>query len=231
MARKSEDRTAQGEAAVSRRDQLIAAALPHIPFDGWTRTALIRGASDINIDKAEADALFPCADRDMIAWHSQMADRRMLAALQEMDLDSLKIRERIATAVMTRLQQNIGDREAVRRGLAILSRPGNAGLALKLLYQTVDDMWFAAGDRSADWNFYSKRLLLGGVYSSTLMVWLNDNSDGFAETRAFLDRRIENVMQVPKIKARAAGIVGRIPKRLKGLRGFAARSAAQHGSR
>ena len=200
----------------AQRDQLITAVVMHVPFDGWTRAALLRGAEDIGLDKSDAQALYPGDARDMIAWHSQMADRRMMAALEKADLDSLKIRERIATAVMTRLEQNAQDREAIRRGLAILSKPQNAGLALQLLYRTVDDMWFAAGDRSTDWNFYSKRMLLSGVYSSTLMVWLNDQTEDFSETRAFLDRRIENVMQIPKLKSRVSAVAQRLPLNVPG---------------
>jgi len=214
----------------TRRDQLIDAVLTHVPFDGWTRTALLRGAADIGLSKEDADALFPGAARDLIAWHSQLADRRMMAALQVSDLGSLKIRERIAFAVMTRLEQNANDRESVRRGLAILSRPGNAPLALQLLYRTVDDMWFAAGDRSTDWNFYSKRLLLSGVYSSTLLVWLNDGSEDFAETRAFLARRIENVMQIPKVKGRIASLASRLPMRAKAFRSFGRGAGGMRGA-
>lgn len=215
--------TARGEMPEDTReirDRLIEAAVTHVPFDGWTHTALRRAADDLGVDRADADALFPGVARDMIAWHSKLADRRMMAALEDIDLEGMKIRERIATAVMTRLEQNAQDREAVRRGLTILSKPQNAGLALQLLYRTVDDMWFAAGDRSTDWNFYSKRMLLSGVYSSTLLCWLNDSSEDFAETRAFLDRRIENVMQVPKVKAHVAKVADFLPARLRAFRSF-----------
>lgn len=213
----------------AERDALIDAALIHVPFDGWTKTALKRAAQDIGLAAGDADRLFPGSATDMIAWHSGLADRRMMAALSEQDLDSLRIRDRIATAVMTRLEQNAADREAVRRGLAILSRPRNAPLALQLLYRTVDDMWFAAGDRSTDWNFYSKRGLLAGVYSSTLMVWLNDQTDGFEETRAFLDRRIENVMQIPKIKSRITSLAERLPRNLGAFRAY--RGGRMRGAR
>lgn len=200
------------------RDRLIEASLPHVPFDGWSAASLRRGASDIDLDPADAEALFPGVAQDMIAWHSQMADRRMMEALGGMDLEAMKIRERIATAVMTRLEGNAEHREAIRRALTILALPRNAGLSLKLLYRTVDDMWFAAGDRSTDWNFYSKRLLLSGVYSSTLLAWLEDNSEDFADTRAFLDRRIENVMQVPKIKNRVKEVANLLPRRFGAMR-------------
>jgi ubiquinone biosynthesis protein COQ9 len=202
------------------RDDLIDAALPHVPFDGWSKAALRQAATDIGMDPADADALFPGAARDMIAWHSQMADRRMMEALAAMDLESLKIRERIATAVMTRLEMNAEHREAIRRALTILAMPRNASLSLKLLYHTVDDMWFAAGDRSTDWNFYSKRLLLSGVYSSTLLAWLEDGSEDFADTRAFLDRRIQNVMQVPKIQNRLKQVANLLPRRVGAFRAY-----------
>lgn len=200
------------------RDRLIDAVLHHVPFDGWSTASLRRAAVDIDLDPADAEALFPGAARDMIAWHSQMADRRMMVALGELDLDAMKIRERIAAAVMTRLEGNAQHREAIRRALTILALPRNAGLSLKLLYRTVDDMWFAAGDRSTDWNFYSKRLLLSGVYSSTLLAWLEDTSEDFADTRAFLDRRIQNVMQVPKIQNRLKEVANLLPRRLGAMR-------------
>ena len=113
----------------------------------------------------------------------------------------LKIRDRIKGAVRIRLERHAGEREAVRRALAVLSLPFNAGLALKLLYKTVDAMWYAAGDTSTDFNFYTKRATLAGVYSSTLLYWLNDRSPGSEATWAFLDRRIDDVMKIEKLKA------------------------------
>jgi len=114
----------------------------------------------------------------------------------------LKMRERIKGAVRIRLERHAGQREAVRRALALLSLPFNAGLALKLLYKTVDAMWYAAGDTSTDFNFYTKRATLAGVYSSTLLYWLNDRSPGSEATWGFLDRRIDDVMKIEKLKAR-----------------------------
>lgn len=202
------------------RDRLIDAAVPHVPFDGWGRTALRHAAADIGVPAEEAEALFPKPARDMISWHSRLADRRMLAALRTKDLENMKIRERIATGVMTRLEQNADQRDAVRKAIAVLALPGHAGLSLQLLYRTVDDIWFAAGDRSTDWNFYTKRMLLGGVYSSTLLVWLDDRSEDLADTRAFLARRIENVMQVPKLTGRLKSAATALPRRAGAFRHF-----------
>lgn len=202
------------------RNRLIRAALPHIPFDGWGNDALRMGADDIGVASSQAEKLFPAGARDMIAWHSKMADLEMVAALEKMDLPSMKIRARIAAAVRTRLEQAEGDREAVRKGLSFLSMPTNAGLSLQLLYNTVDDMWHMAGDTATDWNFYSKRMLLSGVYSSTLLCWLNDTSESYADTWDFLDRRIGNVMKIPQIKSKIAQCFGFIPKRMQAMRSF-----------
>lgn len=214
-----------------RRDALLDAALPHIAFDGWTATALRAGAEDLDIDRSEATVLFPGGARDMIAWHSRLGDRRLKAALDDMGLDGMKIRERIAAGVMTRLRQNQPHREAIRRACTILAMPHNAPLSLKLLYGTVDTIWRAAGDTATDWNFYSKRALLGAVYSSTLLCWLNDDSEGLADTEAFLERRIADVMKVPKLTSRLSGLGAALPRRLDAFRRFrrhagAARSRA-----
>lgn len=208
---------------IDPRDRLIEAAISHIPFDGWSPAALRAAASDIGMDPKEATALFPAGARDMIAWHSRLGDRRMLDALDAMNLPEMKIRDRIAAAVMTRLRQNVGAREAIRRALSILAMPQNAPLSMKLLYKTVDAMWHAAGDTATDWNFYTKRGLLSGVYSSTLLVWLNDDSPDFADTEAFLHRRIADVMKVPKLTSRVSKLGEALPKRLKAFRRFAPR--------
>ena len=121
---------------------------------------------------------------------------------------SLKIRDRIKSAVRIRLERHAGNREAARRALALLSLPFNAPLALRLLYRTVDAMWYAAGDTSTDFNFYTKRATLAGVYSSTLLYWLNDRSPGGEATWGFLDRRIDDVMKIEKLKSQVKSWTG-----------------------
>ncbi len=210
-------------ASDATRDEILLAALPHVPFDGWGETALRRGAADAGLEATTVRRLFPGGRAEMIAAHSRYADRIMLEELDRLDLDEMKVRERIIAAVRVRLEQNAPHREAVRRGLTVLAMPQNAALATKLLYRTVDAMWHAAGDKSTDYNFYSKRALLAGVYSTTLMHWLNDNSEGFSATWAFLDRRVAEVLQVPKVLARVGRILERLPDPFRLLR--TARSA------
>jgi ubiquinone biosynthesis protein COQ9 len=186
----------------AQREALVEAALEHVPFDGWTKQALKAGAEDLDLAPGEVDRLLPGGIRQAIKTYVELTDRKMVAALDEMGLENLKIRERIAAAVKTRLDLVEGQKDTVRAALAFLALPQNAALGLKLTHGTVDKMWVAAGDTSTDHNWYTKRMLLAGVYGSTLAYWLDDTSEGHADSWAFLDRRIGNVMQIPKITAK-----------------------------
>ncbi|AXO14072.1 COQ9 family protein [Thalassospira indica] len=186
----------------AQREALVEAALEHVPFDGWTKQALHAGAEDLDLAPGEVDRLLPNGIRQAIVIYVEMTDRKMIAALDEKGLENLKIRDRIATAVKTRLELVEGQKDTVRAALAFMTLPQNAALGLKLTHGTVDAMWVAAGDTSTDHNWYTKRMLLAGVYGSTLAYWLDDTSEGHADSWAFLDRRIGNVMQIPKITAK-----------------------------
>lgn len=183
------------------RDRLADAMAAEASFDGWTRTALAAGARRLELQQGEADRLFPGGPVQVLTHLSQRADFRTVEDMEKEGVGALKIRDRIKGAVRIRLERHAGEREAVRRALALLSLPFNAGVALKLLYKTVDAMWYAAGDTSTDFNFYTKRATLAGVYSSTLLYWLNDRSTGAEATWAFLDRRIDDVMKIEKLKS------------------------------
>jgi ubiquinone biosynthesis protein COQ9 len=212
-------RKAKGGGAPARdvrdvRDVIVEKALAHVPFDGWTLTALIAGARDAGLDPARAALAFPGGEVEAVAHFSRWLDRGMLAALGGRDRDKMKVRERIAAAVMARLDLALPHREAARRSLAVLALPQNAPQALGALYRTVDAMWRWAGDASTDYNFYTKRGLLAGVLSATTLYWMNDASDGQADTRAFLHRRIDEVMQVPKAVGRVRSFLESFPSPL-----------------
>ena len=196
------------------REELLQASLAHVAFDGWSRTTLRAAARDLGVDPVLAFNAFPGGEAELIEAFSTWADHRMLDALAESDLAAMRVRDRIATAVRSRLELLEPHREAVRRGLAFLALPPNAALGVKCLYRTVDAIWYAAGDRATDYNFYTKRLLLAGVYSSTLLVWLNDVSEGRAETWAFLERRIAEVLEVGGRLGKAVTGVLDLPDRL-----------------
>lgn len=195
----------------AERRAILTAALPNVPFDGWSRACLRKAAVAAGYDEDMAGRAFPRGAADAVDVYVAEADRQMLDELERRDLPALKIRQRIATAVRVRLEQAAGHREAVRQALAVQAMPRNARAALKSLYRTVDAMWYAAGDNATDFNFYTKRALLAGVYSSTLLFWLNDNSEDFADTWEFLDRRIEDVMQIMTFRRRVEKVTDRLP--------------------
>ncbi|SLN35622.1 COQ9 family protein [Oceanibacterium hippocampi] len=192
------------------RRRILAAALPNVAFDGWTAKTLTAAVEAAGFEPAMAVRAFPGGVREMIGFFIAEADREMVEALEARDLPSMKIRDRIRTAVQVRLEQNAPWREAIRRALAHEMAPQNAPAALRRLHRTVDAMWYAAGDRAADFNYYTKRMLLAGVYSSTLLYWLNDRSEGSAATWRFLDRRIDDVMKIQTVKGRLGGRLDRI---------------------
>ncbi len=186
------------------QQKILNAALPHIAFDGWTLATLARAARAAGLPEAEATRAFPGGVMDAIEAHSHHADEQMIYTLRnDYLLSTMKVRERIVTGVMVRLRQATPHREAVRRAMGHLVLPWNAARALAMLHKTVDAIWHEAGDTATDWNYYSKRILLGKVYMSTLYAWLEDDSADLRDTEAFLARRIEAVMQIEKYKGKA----------------------------
>ncbi len=188
------------------KDAILLAALPHVAFDGWSRAALRAGAADAGRTPGELLHAFPDGVADAIAHWSDWADRQAVLAIEAGDLAHLRTHERVAMGVWARLEAMGRWRDAARKATAWLATPRHAGLASRLTYRTCDAIWRAAGDRSTDFNFYTKRGLLAGVVVSTTLYWLQDATEGSQATSAFLDRRIADVLAVGgRIgKARAA---------------------------
>lgn len=193
------------------KDALLAAIVPDVPFDGWTEAALTRAAERVGLEQGELRGLCPGGPRDLVAWFSHWADRETVRALEARDLSALKVHERIALGVETRLGVLAPHREAVRRSLALLTAPQNLALGAKVLYDAVDALWYAAGDGSTDFNFYTKRALLAGVYGATTLYWLDDRSPESADTRAFLHRRLRDVAMIPRATERMREWTSRLP--------------------
>jgi len=196
-------------------EDLIDRFLSHAVFDGWSWRALEAAGKDIGMDQAGVCDLLPRGPRDAVLAFNNISDLRMIAELERLNVAEMPVRERIATAVRVRLQQNERHKEALRKLLSFLALPGNAGLSAKCTYRTVDAMWRAAGDTSTDFNFYTKRGLLAGVYGSTVLYWLSDVSEDHQATWAFLDRRIANVLQIPKVNAAIGKKLARLPSPFK----------------
>lgn len=186
-------------------DELRIALAPTIAdmaaFDGWSDTALVQAAEIGGIDPAVARLAFPGGAIDMIAGWISSVDAAMQAAFTAEALAAMRVRVRIRTLLLFRLEAMGRQREALRRALAIQALPQNAARALRTGWHSADLMWRMAGDTATDYNHYTKRATLLAVYASTLAVFVEDDSEGQADTRAFMDRRLDNVMRFEKVKA------------------------------
>ncbi len=187
------------------RDAAIEALLPNVPFDGWTVAALRAAAGP------DADLLFPGGVTDMVEAYCDLGDRWMEEGAAAADLSGLSLTKRVRAIIALRLEQNRPHKDAVRRALAVLAVPGNAGVALRCTARTVDSIWHAAGDGSVDFSWYTKRVILAGVYGSTLLYWLSDGSDDDEATLAFLDRRLAGVGRIGGLRRRIGAAVRRAP--------------------
>src|SRR5213592_769618 len=183
------------------RRELALAVGENAVFDGWTRQAVDSAAGQLGLDPPQARLAMPKSQAGMIDTYIQEVDRALEAYFTPEKLSAMKIREKIRSLVWRRLEIMGPAREAVRRAMAILAMPQNLPLALRISWRSTDLMWRIAGDTSTDFNHYTKRLTLSAVYGSTLLAWLDDQSEGWSETAAFLDRRIDDVMKFEKWKA------------------------------
>lgn len=181
------------------RARLLAAALPHVVFDGWSEATFVAAAADAGLAVARARVLCPRGALDLACDYHRAGDRAMREALLAEDLAALRFRDRVARAIRRSL--SVADREILRRGVTLFALPQNALTGSALLWETADAIWTGLGDTSRDVNWYTKRLTLSAVYSTTVLYWLGDQSEGQAATWEFLDRRIEDVMRFEKAKA------------------------------
>jgi len=191
------------------RDAAIEAMLPNVPFDGWTIRGLRSGLAAAGLPEDEATILFPGGAADMIAVFCDLADRRMTAAAAAA-VSETRLSTRVQAIVVQRLTMNRPHKEAIRRAVSVLALPGNTRSAATITARTVDAIWHAAGDRSADFSWYTKRAILTAVYSATLLFWLRDTSDDDADTRAFLTRRMQGVGRLLRARGRAGALFGRL---------------------
>lgn len=191
------------------RDAAIAAMLPHVPFDGWTRRALRAGLADSGMAPEDAELLFPGGAADMIEAFCDWADRRMEEGAASLDR-SMRLHQRVRAVIALRLEQNRPYKEAIRRALSLLALPGNARLAAACTARTVDAIWHAAGDRSTDFSWYTKRAILVAVYAATVLFWLRDSTDDDAATLGFLDRRLAGVAHIGAARRRVEAVAGRL---------------------
>ena len=187
------------------RARLALAVGENAVFDGWTAKAVETAAGQLGIDPAQARLAFPKAKIDMVDGYIAAVDNAMLAAFPPDRIAAMKVRDRIRAQLWCRLEIMAPAREAVRSALSLLAMPQNALRGAGIGWRTADLIWRNAGDTSSDFNHYTKRLTLGAVYGSTLLTWIDDQSEGFTDTAAFLDRRLANVMSFEKWKGQWKG--------------------------
>jgi len=193
------------------RRRLLDAALAHIPFDGWTDKSLDAAARDLGLPAAAVEGSFPGGVSGLAAFFSAEFDRRMLAELTGQDLAAMTVRARIAALVRIRLELLTGHKESMRRLASYSAMRGRSLAVVRAAADTVDAIWRATGDNSTNFNYYTKRGLLAPIYGATLLYWLADDSEGSAETWAFLERRLDEVRNLQLTKGRLQGWVRRLP--------------------
>jgi ubiquinone biosynthesis protein COQ9 len=183
------------------KTQLLQSVLPHVAFDGWSETAFFAACNDLEIDLSLARLVCPRGPLDLAVYFHMSGDTEMLELMNENDFSTMRFRDKVAASVRFRLEA-VEDKEAVRRGATLFALPQNAALGARLIWGTADAIWTGLGDSSTDVNWYTKRATLSAVYGSCMLFWLGDDSPDHASTWGFLDRRIENVMQVEKVKSK-----------------------------
>jgi ubiquinone biosynthesis protein COQ9 len=196
---------------------MLETALIEADFGGWSLETLRTAADKASVDRERQRLAFPRGVLDLLEYYSQTADEAMVEKLAAHDLKALKVRERVTLAVRFRLEALAAHKPAARHALHHLAMPLFAFEGLKLLYRTVDTIWREIGDTSTDFNFYSKRTLLAGVYATTFATWTEDLSSDGAKTWAFLDRRIADVMSIERAKASLRKGLAKLPDPLKTL--------------
>ena len=187
------------------RNRLLDAALTHVPFDGMNERALLAGARDCGMTPDLARVLFPQGGAGLAAAYHRRADAALARAVA-LAPPSGRIRDRIAGAIWARLA--LVDPELVRAGAAVMALPQHAGLGARLMWETADTIWTALGDGSEDVNWWTKRATLASVWGAVVLYWLGDASPGHEATRACIDRRIDDVMRIEKLKAAARKLPG-----------------------
>lgn len=202
----------------AEKDGLFEMVLQHVPFDGWGTKSLHAAAHDLSMTPITARRLFPQGQESLLEWLGHWLDRQATARLGEVQLDRLRMRERIARLVSVRLEVLKGHKEAMRRAVAAGALPRNLFATGRRIWSGADDIWRSAGDRGtgAQFDYWTRRGLLSGVWIATFLFWLEDRSEDDRETQAFLGRRIDDVMNIAMLKGRVQDAVRNIP----GLRMF-----------
>lgn len=193
------------------RDQLVLATLAHVPFEGWSPRALQEAAKDEGLDPTSSERLFPGGPLEAIDHFSDLADRRLMATAEAVDLAGMRRSERIRWLIRQRIEAWADQRESVRRAVTFLTMPTHGKVAVRSGWRTADTIWHAAGDAAADFSYYTKRASLAAVYTATLLYWLQDDSEGFADSWSFLNRRLADALKFTQFRMNMEKRIGQLP--------------------
>ncbi|PKU26299.1 COQ9 family protein [Telmatospirillum siberiense] len=193
------------------RDQLVLATLDQVPFEGWSPRALQEAAKDLALDPTIAERLFPGGALEAIDHFTDLADRRLLEVAAANDLAGMRRSERIRWLIRQRIEAWAGHRESVRRAVTFLTLPTHGHIAARSSWRTADTIWYASGDAATDFSYYTKRATVAAVYTGTLLYWLQDDSEDFADSWAFLDRRLADALKVTRLRTTVEKRLGQLP--------------------
>jgi len=196
-------------------DRLVIASLAHVPFEGWSPRALQEAAKDEGLDPTICERLFPGGPVEAIDHFADLADRRLIEAAEQADLEGLRRSERIRWLIRQRIEAWADQRETVRRAVTFLTLPSHGRVAARSGWRTADAIWHAAGDGATDFSYYTKRATLAAVYTATLLYWLQDESEGFGDSWAFLDRRLADALKFTRFRTKVQHQMGHMPNPLQ----------------
>ena len=190
----------KSEILKNKRLKILSKAKKHIPFDGWNEKIFSTVANNLKIPIDEIHALFPNNYIDLLKLYLEDSENKMLIDSKKLNISNMKINKKIYEIILFRIKKNLNNKQLIRKTFIALSSPKNSLLGMSSLYKTVDNIWFVAGDNSSDFNYYTKRLILAGVYTSVLLYWLNDDSKNLIKTENFLNKQLKKTSFIKKIK-------------------------------
>lgn len=204
---------------IELKAQFLQEFVREVPFHGWTDRVFSVVEKKLGLQKNYSIMLFPGGIKEIVTLFEEQLDASMKAQCHELFADKkIRVRDKIKQAVWLRLVGSKVNRAAFAALVKFYYNPMNYNVALKNLWKTVDEIWYLAGDEATDFNYYSKRFLLFSIYKATILYYISDNSADSKATEDFLEKRIENVMQINKIKSALPNSLEKLKSKIPFLR-------------
>lgn len=182
------------------RPTLLHHALELAPFEGWSDYTLREAARLAGVTDEEARRAFGGGIQQCLRYYFEQLDEQLQKQWPSEKLAGMRVPQRIETLLIARFEAMLPHREALKRAACLRLLPWNTPEATRSLFSMTDWMWRSAGDQSTDYNYYTKRLTLAGVYVSTFLCWLGDPTPDLVITRQFLKAQLSRVAEFGKFK-------------------------------